>query len=76
MYHRSTISCQKFFLDQMLSPRASDVALHHRGDVCRLLDELGDKAPALLRGGGYGNEETMDVCEQRDLLRLRKTANV
>ena len=28
---------------------------------------------------GYGNEEVIDVCEQRDLrylLRLRKTANV
>jgi hypothetical protein len=45
-----------------------------------LLDELGDKAPALVRGDcGYGNEDIIDVCEQRDLrylLRLRKTANV
>ena len=48
--------------------------------MARLLDELGDKAPALVRGDcGYGNEDIIDVCEQRDLrylLRLRKTANV
>ena len=48
--------------------------------MARLLDELGDKAPALVRGDcGYGNEDIIDVCEQRGLrylLRLRKTANV
>ena len=48
--------------------------------MARLLDELGDKAPALVRGDcGYGNEDIIDVCEQRSLsylLRLRKTANV
>ena len=36
--------------------------------------------PALVRGDcGYGNEDIIDVCEQRGrayLLRLRKTANV
>ena len=48
--------------------------------MARLLDELGEQAPALVRGDcGYGNEDIIDVCEQRDLpylLRLRKTANV
>lgn len=48
--------------------------------MARLLDELGDKAPALVRRDcGYGNEDIFDVCEQRDLrylLRLLKTANV
>lgn len=48
--------------------------------MARLLDELGDKAPALVRGDcGYGNEDIIDVCEQRDLrylLRLRRSANV
>jgi hypothetical protein len=38
------------------------------------------QGPALVRGDcGYGNEDIIDVCEQRDLrylLRLRKTANV
>ena len=45
-----------------------------------MLDELGDKRPALVRGDcGYGVEAIIDVCEQREqpyLLRLRKTANV
>ncbi len=44
------------------------------------LNELGDQAPALVRGDcGYGHEDIIDVCEQRGcpyLLRLRKTANV
>jgi Transposase DDE domain group 1 len=38
------------------------------------------RPPALVRGDcGYGNEDIIDVCEQRGLsylLRLRKTANV
>ena len=46
----------------------------------RLLDELGERGPALVRGDcGYGFEAIIDVCEQRGksyLLRLRKTANV
>ena len=53
---------------------------HGKAALARLLDELGDRAPALVRGDcGYGNEDIIDVCEQRDrpyLLRLRKTANV
>ena len=46
----------------------------------RLLDELGERGPALVRGDcGYGNEDVIDVCEQHQrayLLRLRKTTNV
>ena len=46
----------------------------------RLLDELGERGPALVPGDcGYGFEAIIDVCEQRGkpyLLRLRKTANV
>lgn len=45
-----------------------------------LLDELGDKAPALVRGdSGYGNEGILLTLEERDqpyLLRLRQTNNV
>jgi len=41
---------------------------------------LGEQAPALVRGDcGYGNEDIIDVCEQRDLrylLCLRRSANV
>ena len=46
----------------------------------RLLDELGDKAPALVRGdSGCGNEGillTLDERKQPDLLPLRQTRNV
>ena len=46
----------------------------------RLQGELGERGPALVRGDcGFGNEDIIDVCEQRGksyLLRLRKTANV
>ena len=46
----------------------------------RLLDELGERGPALVRGDcGYGFEAIIDVCEQRGksyLRRLHKTANV
>ena len=52
------------------------------GHACRhgVLDELGDKAPALVRGdSGYGNEGILLTLEERDqpyLLRLRQTKNV
>jgi hypothetical protein len=53
---------------------------HAKAALGRLLDELGERSPALVRGDcGYGNEDIIDVCEQRDqpyLLRLRRTANV
>jgi hypothetical protein len=45
-----------------------------------LLDELGDKQPALVRGdSGYGNEGillTLEARGQTYLLRLRQTQNV
>jgi hypothetical protein len=45
-----------------------------------LLDELGDKRPAMVRGdSGYGNEGILLELEGRGqpyLLRLRQTANV
>jgi hypothetical protein len=67
-------------LDAVLSSGKQHTSGHAKAAMARLLDELGDKAPALVRGDcGYGNEDIIDVCEQRDLpylLRLRKTANV
>jgi hypothetical protein len=42
---------------------------HAKAAMGRLLDDLGGKAPALVRGDcGYGNEDVIDVCEQRDLI--------
>jgi hypothetical protein len=53
---------------------------HAKEGLGKLLDELGTRGPALVRGDcGYGNQDIIEVCEKRDrryLLRLRKTTNV
>lgn len=54
--------------------------MHAKAALGRLLDELGDKRPAMVRGdSGYGNEGILLELEGRNqpyLLRLRQTANV
>jgi Transposase DDE domain group 1 len=64
----------------VLSSGKQHTSGHAKAALGRLLDELGERGPALVRGDcGYGNEDIIDVCEQRGrayLLRLRKTANV
>jgi hypothetical protein len=51
-----------------------------KAHLAHLLEQLGDKGPALIRGDcGYGNQDIIEVCEAANrpyLLRLRKTANV
>jgi hypothetical protein len=53
---------------------------HGKAGLSQLLDELGARGPALVRGdSGYGNQDIIEICEKhnrRYLLRLRKTANV
>ena len=62
------------------SPGKERSSGHAKAALGRLLDELGERGPALVRGDcGYGFEAIIDVCEQRGksyLRRLRKTANV
>ena len=78
--HTFWVGNLRLVLDAVLSSGKQHTSGHAKAAMARLLDELGDKAPALVRGDcGYGNEDVIDVCEQRDLrylLRLRKTANV
>jgi len=78
--HTFWIGNLRLVLDAVLSSGKQHTSGHAKAAMGRLLDELGDKAPALVRGDcGYGNEDIIDVCEQRGLpylLRLRKTANV
>ena len=79
--HTFWIGNLRLVLDAVLTSGKQHSSGHAKASMCRLLDELGaDKAPALARGDcGYGNEDVIDVCEQRALpylLRLRKTANV
>jgi hypothetical protein len=78
--HTFWVGNLRLVLDAVLTSGKQHSSGHAKAALGRLLDELGDKAPALVRGDcGYGNEDIIDVCEQRSLrylLRLRKTANV
>lgn len=78
--HTFWVGNLRLVLDAVLSPGKQHTSGHAKAAMARLLDELGEQAPALVRGDcGYGNEDIIDVCEQRDLrylLRLRQTANV
>ncbi len=78
--HTFWVGNLRLVLDAVLSPGKQHTSGHAKAAMARLLDELGEQAPALVRGDcGYGNQDVIDVCEQRDLrylLRLRKTANV
>jgi Transposase DDE domain group 1 len=78
--HTFWIGNLRLVLDAVLTSGKQHSSRHAKAALGRLLDELGEKAPALVRGDcGYGNEDIIDVCEQRSqkyLLRLRKTSNV
>jgi hypothetical protein len=78
--HTFWVGNLRLVLDAVLSSGKQHTSGHAKAAMARLLDELGKQAPALVRGDcGYGNEDIIDVCEQRGLnylLRLRKTANV
>lgn len=78
--HTFWIGNLRLVLDAVLTSGKQHTSGHAKAPLNRLLDELGDRAPALVRGDcGYGNQDIIDVCEQRGLpylLRLRKTANV
>jgi hypothetical protein len=78
--HTFWVGNLRLVLDAVLTSGKQHTSGHAKAAMGRLLDELGSAAPALVRGDcGYGNEDIIDVCEQRGLrylLRLRKTANV
>ena len=78
--HTFWIGNLRLVLDAVLTSGKQHTSGHAKAPLVRLLDELGPRAPALVRGDcGYGNEDIIDICEQRELpylLRLRKTANV
>ena len=78
--HTFWVGNLRLVLDAVLTSGKQHSSGHAKAPLERLLDELGDQRPALLRGDcGYGNEDIIEVCEQRELpylLRLRRTANV
>jgi hypothetical protein len=78
--HTFWVGNLRLVLDAVLTSGKQHTSRHGKAPLQRLLDELGDKAPALVRGDcGYGNEDMLDICEQRGLpylFRLRQTKNV
>jgi len=78
--HTYWIGNLRLVLDAELHAGKQHTSRHGLAGLERVLDELGDRAPALVRGDcGFGNEDTLAVCERRNLpylMRLRQTANV
>ena len=78
--HTFVVSNLRLVLDVQLSSGKQHTSVHAKAALGRLLDELGDKRPALVRGdSGYGNEGILTELESRKqpyLLRLRQTKNV
>jgi hypothetical protein len=78
--HTFLVGNLRLVLDVQVSTGKQHTSAHAKAALGQLLDELGDKRPALVRGdSGYGNEGILLELEQRGqryLLRLRQTANV
>ena len=78
--HTFWVGNLRLVLDVQVSSGKQHTSVHAKAALGRLLDELGDKRPALVRGdSGYGNEGMLLELEGRGqpyLLRLRQTANV
>jgi hypothetical protein len=78
--HTFLVSNLRLVLEVQVSTGKQHTSGHAKAALGRLLDELGDRRPALVRGdSGYGNEGILVELEergQRYLLRLRQTANV
>jgi Transposase DDE domain group 1 len=78
--HTFLVSNLRLVLDVQVSSGKQHTSGHAKTALGRLLDELGDKRPELVRGdSGYGNEGILLTLEERKqpyLLRLRQTKNV
>lgn len=78
--HTFLVANLRLVLDVQVSSGKQHASAHMKSALGRLLDELGEQRPALVRGdSGYGNEGILLTLEERNqpyLLRLRQTANV
>ena len=78
--HTYWVGNLRLVLDVQVNSGKQHTSVHAKAGLARLLDELGDRRPALVRGDcGYGNEGILVELEQRGqpyLLRLRQTKNV
>ena len=80
MLHTFWVGNPRLVLDVQVSCGKQHTSVHAETALARLLDELADRRPALVRGGsGYSNEGILLELEGRQqpcLLRLRQTASV
>ena len=78
--HTFLVGNLRLVLDVQVSSGKQHSSAHAKAALGRLLDELADRRPALVRGdSGYGNEGILLTLEERKqpyLLRLRQTKNV
>lgn len=78
--HTFLVGNLRLVLDVQVSSGKQHASRYMKAGLGRLLDELGERRPALVRGdSGYGNEGVLLELEERRqpyLLRLRQTANV
>ena len=78
--HTFWVGNLRLVLDVQVSSGKQHTSAHAKAALGRLLDELGEQRPALVRGdSGYGNEAILLELESRSqpyLLRLRQTKNV
>jgi hypothetical protein len=78
--HTYWVGNLRLVLDMQLRSGKEHSSGHGKAALGQLLEELGARGPALVRGdSGYGNQDIIEICEKhnrRYLLRLRKTANV
>ena len=78
--HTYWVGNLRLVLDVQVSPGKQHTSAHAKAGLGRVLDELGSRRPAIVRGDcGYGNEGILVELEQRQqpyLLRLRQTKNV
>ena len=78
--HTFLVSNLRLVLDVQQRSGKQHASVHVKAALGRLLDELGERRPALVRGdSGDGNEGILLTLEQRKqpcLLRLRQTQNV
>jgi hypothetical protein len=75
--HTFWVGNLRLVLDAVLTSGKQHTSGHAKAPWKRLLDELGDRRPALVRGDcGYGNEDIIDICEERGLpVALRPACN-
>ena len=65
--HTYWVGNLRLVLDMQMRSGKQHSSGHAKEGLAKLLDELGTRGPALVRGDcGYGNQDSIEVCEKRD----------